>query len=236
MLLRQWKLLPFIVIVVLVKAESTQNRACIFPLGFCLSKHFHISYEESIIYIERITYKWSGEVAWYLKKGVFCNQGHWYCASEKMFFCIASLSSTNRHQLIWQIAEPDVVKLTHGVNNILYKSLNDIIPRNEWTDKCLSQNPRNRTLEFLMFLYKSLKWVLTEATDFLMCSVMQEWTFTCPCLATRWSFYIWKAAASHQSRRTSAVVGFRAASTKLIEQKLAHAVCYTDHLTHESAV
>lgn len=62
------------------------------------------------------------------------NLGHRNCASEIMFFCITSLSSSNRHQLTWQIAETDVVKLTHGINNILYKSLNYVIPRNEQTD------------------------------------------------------------------------------------------------------
>lgn len=166
---------------------------------------------------------------------MFCNQGHRNCTSEMMFFCIISLSSTNSHQLTWQIAETDVVKLTHGVNNILYKSLNDIIPRNERTDKWLSQKPRNWSLEFLMFLCKSLKWVLTEATDFLMRSVMQERTFTCPCLATRWSSYTWKAATSHYWRRTSAaVVGFRATGAKPVGRKLVHVVRYAEHLTRES--
>lgn len=98
-----------------------------------------------------------------------------------MFFCITSLSSTNRHQLTWQIVETDVVKLTHGVNNILYKTVSDTMARNELSDKWLSQKPRNWSLEFLIVLNKSFKRVLTEAPDSLMYSVIQEQALPMPC-------------------------------------------------------
>lgn len=37
-------------------------------MGLCLSKNFQMRYEEGSICIKRITYKWSGDVAWYHKK------------------------------------------------------------------------------------------------------------------------------------------------------------------------
>lgn len=68
----QWKLLPFIMIVVPGGADSAQKNAHVFPLGYSVSKNFHMRYDEGNIYIKRITCKWSGEVACYnLKKKSF---------------------------------------------------------------------------------------------------------------------------------------------------------------------
>lgn len=61
LVLWQWKLLLIIMTVVLVKAEAAQKKACVFPLGFHQGNRFHIRYEESIIYIRKVTCKCRGE-------------------------------------------------------------------------------------------------------------------------------------------------------------------------------